>query len=301
MSADRLHDQRPECAQRERGDADLICESATEAPPVSRRRSRRALRRLAAAGGTAALVAAVVAGVLLVVGTSRSPAAGGPSSARGAQAAATGQRGPTGRLAADAPCGLVTNDPHPAPAARVASFPAVAAVGCRSDYRSYPGDGVWQVMVRSVATRGLASLLAALRSPDEHGSSARLACPVAPVFAELPILLTDGHGRYLHPRVPTTACDTARPALAEALAALRWQPVSTSRVAPLRRPAAALRRCHTVPRVAVRSVQQPHLPNLQDQRLRACLLATPPIDGFAPLHRPGLVRPVVPPHRAPPR
>jgi hypothetical protein len=82
-----------------------------------------------------------------------------------------------------------------------------------------PGRGRWWFRVEERADTDAAALLAALRRPDERGSTGMVCLDVAigvPYFA-----LVDGSGTQLRPRVPRDRCGQPQ---AQALAALRALP-----------------------------------------------------------------------------
>jgi hypothetical protein len=136
-------------------------------------------------------------------------------------------------IAKSAPCDRVTSASHLAGADTVAAFPAVAVVDCRTEVKSYPGEGEWAVLVREVTADGLLPLMSALTQPDEEGPAGETAC-AAVGYGPLTILLADRAGTYLHPRAPQTSCGAPRPAVLSAISGLTWHIVSTTRIDQLR-------------------------------------------------------------------
>lgn len=206
---------------------------------LDRLRRQRPVRRHAASLGAVAVVLAVVAGLLLANSLRSQPHRTGalptPTIAPPPTAARLDQ------LANSAPCRLTVQDRHPAEAAQVAKFTAVAAIECRTEIRSYPGQGEWQVLERRVATAGLAAVVAALTRPDQHASSGNVCAGLG--YGPLLILLADNAGHYLHPRPPTDQCGAPLPAVAKALDGLRWRTVSDTRMMQTRTPASIASRC----------------------------------------------------------
>jgi hypothetical protein len=144
-------------------------------------------------------------------------------------------------LARRAPCHQTQTSDNEASRAEIARYAAVAVVLC--DYpetRAYPGEGLWTVRIRRVATRGLGRLLFALKRHDDSPSSG--ACPGVG-YGPLSLLLTDGSTHYLHPRMPRDECGGPQRMYSEAEKALVWRTVSVDRVALSRSPASLASGC----------------------------------------------------------
>jgi hypothetical protein len=90
-----------------------------------------------------------------------------------------------------------------------------------------PGDGEWLMRVEQQATSGLEALAVALRLPSE----ATVAGQACPGIGYIPIVITvtDSAGRQIHPAVPQTACGAPLKATTDAIAALPWTTVATTR------------------------------------------------------------------------
>ena len=145
------------------------------------------------------------------------------------------------RLARAAPCNLVQDGSHLAGRHEIEAFRARAVVNCRTGERTYPGAGVWQVLTREVAVRGLAQLLEALTRPDAR-TPPEQACP-AIGYLPLTILLVGPGEHYLHPRAPAATCGGPQPATRRAIAALGWRTVSVTKLQQVTSPAALASGC----------------------------------------------------------
>ena len=104
----------------------------------------------------------------------------------------------------------------------------VSATRCIYSTQLMPGDGEWLMRVEQKATSGLEGLATALRLPSQEASPGQ-ACPA---IGYLPIIITvtDTTGRSMHPDVPHAACGAPLDAATNAIAALPWEDVSTTKV-----------------------------------------------------------------------
>src|SRR4051812_19599291 len=105
-----------------------------ERSPVSPPRPRYRTGSWAALGAVAVALAVVAAA--LVINRHRPAASAGSTAGRPQQSGVN-------RLLHAAPCRLIDHDRHPADARKIARFPAVAVVECRTETRTYPGEGEW--------------------------------------------------------------------------------------------------------------------------------------------------------------
>lgn len=125
----------------------------------------------------------------------------------------------------------------PANAARVtlpASFVPVAVLRCVTAYQMVPGKGQWLAATLERADAGLAPLTAALRRPHVERNPGVM----CPELAMLPpqIVVIDGKGTQIIPRLPLGACGLVQEQVLSALAALHWQPVSVRLISQVQTP-----------------------------------------------------------------
>jgi hypothetical protein len=126
----------------------------------------------------------------------------------------------------------------PANAAHVtlpASFVPVAVLRCVEGYQTIPGKGQWQTATLERANEDLAPLIAALRRPS-GGRSTGMMCPE---LAMLPpqIVLIDGNGKMIIPRLPLSGCGLVQQQVIAALGALPWFTLSVRLIAQIQTPA----------------------------------------------------------------
>lgn len=234
------------------------------------RRRRSVLPAMVAA---AVLVVAVAVGIAGVAGGHRGPVTGNRR-----MTSAPPSAGQLDALAKAAPCQLALRDQHPAAAAQLASFTAVAAVECVMGSRTYPGKGEWTVLVRRVATAPLGRLVAALSKPDQDTPRSIVCSDVG--YGPLQLLLVNHTGRYLHPRAPTDACGAPQRAVDRAVRVLRWRTVSVTRLTRTRTPTSIASGCEMRWKNELSYDGQFHLPSSagglpfggsSPSRLRVCL------------------------------
>jgi hypothetical protein len=108
----------------------------------------------------------------------------------------------------------------------------VSARRCLFESELVPGEGEWLIRVEQEATSGLETLAAALRLPNEPTSAGR-ACDLVG-HAPIMITVTDSIGRTFHPAVPQTACGAPRKEVVDAIIAMPWTTVTTSRARQMR-------------------------------------------------------------------
>lgn len=120
-------------------------------------------------------------------------------------------------------------NPYTNPPARTplpADAVLASATRCLLDYQSVPGDGEWLIGMDQKATDGLDALAAALRLPSEEASAA---CP-AILYKQIAISVTDTKGRHFHPQVPHDACGAPLKAATDAIEAVPWTTLRTTKI-----------------------------------------------------------------------
>jgi len=106
----------------------------------------------------------------------------------------------------------------------------VSASRCIYDYEVVPGDGVWIDRTEQHATTGLQALAAALVLPSEPS----IGPPCLNLFPIVPVItVTDSAGNVFQPLIPHTSCDYPLDAAAQAIMAVPWKDISTTRVSQL--------------------------------------------------------------------
>jgi hypothetical protein len=110
-----------------------------------------------------------------------------------------------------------------------ASFVPVAVIRCVTGYQIIPGKGQWETATLERADQGLATLLTALRRPNQ----VRPAGTFCSDLVELPpqFVLVGKDGQAIWPALPVTGCGLVQGELLGALAALPWQKVSVRLIA----------------------------------------------------------------------
>ena len=104
----------------------------------------------------------------------------------------------------------------------------VKATRCLYEPRTVPGDGEWLTRLEQEATTGLDALAAALRLPSRKAVAGQACSLVA--YAPIVITVTDTAGRQIHPQVPYGACAEPLKAATDAIAALSWTTVGTTKI-----------------------------------------------------------------------
>jgi hypothetical protein len=186
---------------------------------------RRPGRRSSATLGAVLVTLAVVAAAQYAAGShGRGPATHGSAARPGPRLSVTRVE----LLVRNAPCPVAFRDRHVATTRAVRDFAASVVIRCVDSRRTYPAAGEWQVLTRQLSVSSVAPVLSALSRPDQSSSGSQICSAVG--HGPLNILLADAHGRYLHPRAPTTDCGAPQPAVQRALAAIKWRTVSVSKV-----------------------------------------------------------------------
>jgi hypothetical protein len=107
------------------------------------------------------------------------------------------------RLAKNVPCrGAHTHLVGPKVFSR---FHAVTAVLCTEGFRVYPGQGQWEVVVRKIATGGVAAYQRYFEQPSEPNLPKNGLCTANYVGLLVPVFV-DSRGRTLVPRTPVDRC-----------------------------------------------------------------------------------------------
>ena len=194
------------------------------------------MMQLATRIAAVAAVAAMAAGC--ATASTSTPAAAGRTSGTGAAsspAAASASAAPVPTTTAGPP--LVAGRPAcagwPGNAVRSKTLPAsfvpVAVIRCVTSYQMIPGKGQWETATLERADQHLATLVTALRRPNE-------ARPPGTFCSDLVVLppqfvLVGKDGQAIWPALPVTGCGLVQGQVLGALAALPWQKVSVRLVA----------------------------------------------------------------------
>jgi hypothetical protein len=116
------------------------------------------------------------------------------------------------------------------------AFVPVAAYLCFDERRTYPGDGVWQVLIWQHLVGDLRPLRAALEEPDSAAPASKAgvtyACAAALMITPT-LILVSSSGQQLHPRAPVDWCGDQRPDLGAAIGHLRRVGVQVTRLRQL--------------------------------------------------------------------
>jgi hypothetical protein len=78
-------------------------------------------------------------------------------------------------------------------------FHAVTAVSCTEGFRTYPGQGQWEVLIRRVAVGSVWRLQRAFERPDEHQVPKNVVCAAVWIVIPIPTFVDD-QGHWLAPR-----------------------------------------------------------------------------------------------------
>ena len=108
----------------------------------------------------------------------------------------------------------------------------VSARRCLYQAELLPGEGEWLMRVEQRASSGLDALAAALRLPSEDKSSATACLAIG--YVPIVITVSDTAGRAIQPKVPETACGAPLKAAVDAIAAVPWTTVATSKARQIR-------------------------------------------------------------------
>ncbi len=121
-----------------------------------------------------------------------------------------------------------------------ADFTPTAVLMCTIEYRDFPGEGQWSVLVEQRADSGLDSFVAELRKPSD--ATGRGPCAaygvVTPWFA-----LIDSGGHAVRVALPTDECGRPRQSVLDALRSLPFTTVHEQRIAQVTSAAAQAAGC----------------------------------------------------------
>ena len=123
------------------------------------------------------------------------------------------------------------NHPHLVGRDVFGRFHPVTAVLCTEGFRTYPGQGQWEVLTRKVAVGGIPAYQRYFEQPDGPALPKSTICSGVLVGFAVPVFIDD-EGRTLVPRTPVDACGAPLDLRREgALAAgVRWRVVGTRRI-----------------------------------------------------------------------
>ncbi len=105
----------------------------------------------------------------------------------------------------------------------------ISATRCLYEAAIVPGDGEWLMRIEQQAISGLETLAAALRLPNEPTADGQACRAIG--YIQIVITVTDTAGQQIHPKVPETACGAPLEATTDAIAALPWTTVATTKAA----------------------------------------------------------------------
>ena len=133
--------------------------------------------------------------------------------------------------ALDASCDSPYDSTWSAPPTTVLPADAVlvSVKRCVSETRPVRGDGEWLVAIHQEATSHLDALADALRLPTVQPPLFGGACP-AIAYAPIVLQATDTAGRTIYPYIPLDACGVPLLAVTDAIDALPWTDVSTTKI-----------------------------------------------------------------------
>ncbi|MDX6255098.1 MAG: hypothetical protein QOJ11_1432 [Frankiales bacterium] len=175
----------------------------------------------------------LAAGVLALLTTGCGATAAPASSSFTLATAATGSPATLAK-----PCKASDEPPQDSPnndydGRLTAAFVPVAAYLCFDEQRTYPGDGVWQVLIGQHLVGDLGPLRAALEEPDTAApaSKAGVTYACAGSLAITPtLILVSSAGQQLRPRAPVDWCGDQRPDLGTAIAHLQRVDVQVTKL-----------------------------------------------------------------------
>jgi hypothetical protein len=103
----------------------------------------------------------------------------------------------------------------------------VGATRCLFEAQLVAGDGEWEVKLEQRADAGLDVLAAALRLPDQPAAASQACSAIG--YVPIIITVTDQHGHQMMPRLPEADCGGPLKAATDAIAALNWSTVKTTK------------------------------------------------------------------------
>jgi hypothetical protein len=110
-------------------------------------------------------------------------------------------------------------------------FHAVTAVECVEGFRTYPGQGQWEVMSRKVAVSGIPNWQRYFEQPDDRNFPPKNAICTANLVVLLVPVFVDSRGQTLVPRTPVDRCGhPVGLAPGEKRVRVRWRTVRVRRI-----------------------------------------------------------------------
>jgi hypothetical protein len=128
----------------------------------------------------------------------------------------------------------------PAAPERLKLLRAVTAVTCNQGFRTYRGQGQWQVLVRRIAVSSVSSLQQWYEQPSERTLPKGGGCLLNLVIVP-PVAFVDVNGRWLVPRTPVDGC--GHPLRGRKGTHVRWHVVSVRKMRLLVSAAALAAHC----------------------------------------------------------
>ena len=184
------------------------------------------------------------------------------------------------RLTKNVPC-LTGREPRVGPDV-LRTFRAVTAVSCVDAFRTYPGEGLWEVLVRRIAVGSVAGMQRYFERPDGPDLPKNAVCSTVLIVTLVPIFV-DARGQSLVPRTPVDGCyhplDGGPPEV-------RWHVVRVHRVKQILSAAAVAASCPMRWGNSVAWAGPPRnsaggpLFHVAPKTVRVCVFRTPP-DRFA--------------------
>ncbi len=128
--------------------------------------------------------------------------------------------------------GVIQSDTGPVLAPLPTDSMLISVSRCLFEMQPVPGDGEWMFRIEQRAESGLDALASALRLPSQTADPNQgcLAIGYVPII----LTVTDDKGRQLHPSVPQTGCGAPQQAAVDAINALPWTTVGTTKTRQVR-------------------------------------------------------------------
>jgi hypothetical protein len=116
------------------------------------------------------------------------------------------------------------------------AFPAVAAVTCAWGRRIFPGEGEWNVTIKTASAERIGTLKDAFDQPDIPHPDRPVGCALVAIFAP-PVLFVASDGSYLIPRYPMDhTCDQPLASTLDSVRHHSWTRVGVIRDKMVRTP-----------------------------------------------------------------
>jgi hypothetical protein len=128
--------------------------------------------------------------------------------------------------------GVIQSDTGPVLGPLPTDSVLISVTRCLFEMQPVSGDGEWLFRIEQKAESGLDGLASALRLPSQtaNPNQSCLAIGYVPII----LTVTDDKGRQLHPLVPQTACGAPQQAAIDAIIALPWTTVGTTKTRQVR-------------------------------------------------------------------